>query len=83
MGSQQHSGRANMPAWLVDELGGYRFFDVRLQRRMWELASQLWCHLGQSIPTACPDWANTRAAYRFLNNADVHEGQCHVNGRCG
>jgi hypothetical protein len=83
MEAQQHDERANMPAWLADELEGYRFFDVRLTRRMQELARQLWSHLGQSIPMACQDWANTRVAYRFLDNADVHayvilEGHCHA-----
>lgn len=70
---RQHGVRTNPPAWLEDELDGYRFFDVRLARRMQELATQLWRHLGQSIPMACQDWANTKAAYRFLSNAHVHE----------
>lgn len=73
MEAQQHGVRANMPAWLADELDGYRFFDVRLAKRMQELARQLWSKLGQSIPMACQDWANTKAAYRFLGNANVHE----------
>jgi hypothetical protein len=73
MESQQQGVRANMPAWLTNELDGYRFFDVRLARRMKELASQLWSHVGQSIPMACQDWANTKAAYRFLGNVHVHE----------
>lgn len=73
MEAQQHSHRTSMPAWLANELDGYRFFDTRLARRMQELASQLWEHLGQSIPMACQDWANTKAAYRFLSNAEVHE----------
>ena len=29
--------------------------------------------LGQSIPLACQDWTNTKAAYRFLSNRRVHE----------
>ncbi|MBY0409819.1 MAG: IS4 family transposase [Burkholderiaceae bacterium] len=70
---QQHGGKTRPPAWLRDELDGYRFFDVRLARRMQELAGQLWSHLGQSIPMACQDWANTKAAYRFLGNTQVRE----------
>jgi hypothetical protein len=70
---KQHDVRARPLAWLQDELDGYRFFDVRLARRLHELAGQLWNHLGQSIPMACQDWANTKAAYRFLGNTHVHE----------
>jgi hypothetical protein len=29
--------------------------------------------MGESIPYACQDWANTKAAYRFLSNARVDE----------
>ena len=29
--------------------------------------------MGQSIPLACQDWANTKAAYRFLSNDRVSE----------
>ena len=30
--------------------------------------------MGESIPYACQDWANTKAAYRFLANERVEEG---------
>src|SRR5690349_5303526 len=73
MEQQQHGPRVAVPEWLVNELDGYRFFDARLARRMQELALQLWGHIGQSIPMACQDWANTKAAYRFFDNAHVHE----------
>src|SRR3954452_5305502 len=29
--------------------------------------------MGAPIPLACQDWANTKAAYRFLSNPDVSE----------
>lgn len=29
--------------------------------------------MGQSIPQACQDWANTKAAYRFFSNGRVNE----------
>lgn len=69
----QHDPRHVAPGWLVRELDGGRFFDARLARRMQELAMQLWNHRGESIPLACQDWANTKAAYRFLGNDRVHE----------
>ncbi len=28
-----------------------------------------------SIPFACQDWANTKAAYRFLDNENVSESE--------
>jgi hypothetical protein len=31
--------------------------------------------IGQPIPLACEDWANAKAAYRFLSNASVSEEQ--------
>ena len=31
--------------------------------------------IGESIPYACQDWANTKAAYRFFSNDDVSEDQ--------
>ena len=33
----------------------------------------LWTGVGMSIPFACQDWANTKAAYRFLDNPKVSE----------
>ena len=29
--------------------------------------------MGQTIPRACQDWANTKAAYRFFSNSRVSE----------
>jgi hypothetical protein len=73
MEQQQHDAGKFVPGWLVHELNGDRFHDARLARRLEELAMQLWGHLGHSIPMACQDWANTKAAYRFLNNTHVRE----------
>lgn len=55
----------------VDE-GGFR--DVRLGRRCTELVRRLGASIGSPIPLACQDWANTKAAYRFLANPKVEEG---------
>ncbi|MFC7517862.1 transposase DNA-binding-containing protein [Herbaspirillum sp. GCM10030257] len=62
MDAEQHRAKAPGPAWLHGELDGDHFFDARLARRLQELAGQLWEHRGQSIPMACQDWANTKAA---------------------
>ena len=31
--------------------------------------------IGESVPYACQDWANTKAAYRFFSNDEVSEDQ--------
>ncbi|PZO47553.1 MAG: IS4 family transposase [Alphaproteobacteria bacterium] len=51
------------------------FKDVRLGRRFSELIRQVGDRMGESIPYACQDWASTKAAYRFLANDRVEEGE--------
>jgi hypothetical protein len=58
---------------LDKELAGCRFCDPRLGRRFRKLVGQLATRLGQTIPLACQDWTNTKAAYRFLSNWRVNE----------
>ncbi len=31
--------------------------------------------MGESLPLACQDWANTKAAYRFFSNERVSEAE--------
>jgi len=62
-----------MASWVVDELAGCKFSDVRLQKRLRTLVEQLSEGVGETIPMACQDWANTKAAYRFLSNPRVGE----------
>ena len=59
--------------WLNNELAGCQFKDERLGKRFITLASQMWHGIGKSIPFSCQDWANTKAAYRFLSNPKVKE----------
>jgi Transposase DNA-binding/Transposase DDE domain len=58
---------------LDKELAGCRFCDPRLGRRFRKLVGQLATKVGQTIPLACQDWTNTKAAYRFLSNGRVNE----------
>jgi hypothetical protein len=60
--------------WLDRELAGCRFKDVRLAKRFRKLIQQAEGAVGESIPLACQDWANTKAAYRFFANERVSEG---------
>ena len=62
------------PHWTEREVDEAAFKDARLGRRFAELLKQLGDAMGESIPFACQDWANTKAAYRFLSNARVEEG---------
>ncbi|MFM0013490.1 transposase [Paraburkholderia sediminicola] len=59
--------------WLDREVAGSNFQDGRLATRFRTLLDRLWRSVGQSIPLACQDWAQTKAAYRFLANDRVSE----------
>lgn len=60
--------------WIDHESAGCKFKDLRLARRFRNLLEQVCDAVGGSIPLACQDWANTKAAYRFLSNDRVSEG---------
>jgi hypothetical protein len=60
-------------AWVDQELDGAYFRDVRLGKRLRTLLGLMSNGLGQTIPLACQDWANTKAAYRFFSNPRVNE----------
>jgi hypothetical protein len=60
-------------SWLDRELADCEFKDERLGKRFRALLEQLSSSPGDSIPLVCQDWANTKAAYRFLDNDRVSE----------
>lgn len=60
--------------WSDREVDEGAFRDARLGRRFADILKQLGDGMGGSIPFACQDWANTKAAYRFFSNAKVEEG---------
>jgi len=60
-------------SWVDRELAECDFKDERLRKRFRMLLEQLSEGTGESIPMACQDWANTKAAYRFLSNERVSE----------
>jgi hypothetical protein len=67
-------GRRGPPAsFCAAGTGVCEFDDVRLGRRFRSLLEQICEAVGESIPLACQDWANTKAAYRFLSNGRVNE----------
>lgn len=62
-------------AWVDRELADCEFKDERLGKRLRSLLAQLSSSPGDSIPLVCQDWANTKAAYRFLDNDRVSEAE--------
>jgi len=64
-----------MTSWINEELQGCEFRDRRLKKRFLQLVTQMASRVGESLPTACQDWANTKAAYRFFSNPNLTEGE--------
>lgn len=60
------------PCW-ESELAGCTFADARLGLRLHKLIERMGGAIGASLPLACQDWANTKAAYRFFSNDRVSE----------
>ena len=57
--------------WAADEFAHVELKDARLNRRCQELAVALGQQPNAPINQACEDWADTKAAYRFFDNANV------------
>jgi hypothetical protein len=60
-------------SWVDREIAACEFADVRLGKRFRDLLEQIGDAVGASIPMACQDWANAKAAYRFFSNGRVNE----------
>jgi hypothetical protein len=69
MASDQDEGETGIDG----EIDNTGFGDVRLGDRLRKLMRSLDTATGQPLPLACEDWANTKAAYRFLSNSSVSE----------
>ena len=59
------AGSPTVSTWIDQEMGGCNFSDVRLAKRFSKLLGMMSEGIGQSVPYACQDWANTKAAYAF------------------
>jgi len=70
LGSNSNSKRCLQP-WIATETENCDFPDERLAKRFGHLLGMISHGVGDSIPAACQDWANTKAAYRFLSNKRV------------
>src|SRR5690348_5070327 len=61
--------------WADREVTACDFSDERLGKRFGKLLEQIGIAVGESIPYVCQDWANAKAAYRFLSNERVSESE--------
>jgi hypothetical protein len=69
------SFRSDSVEWFDHEVDPGAFRDKRLGERLRTLVCQLAGAIGGTIPMACQDWANAKAAYRFLSNEAVGENE--------
>ena len=53
---------ATINPWWESELAGCAFVDERLGQRLRKLLERMAGAIGASLPLACQDWANTKAA---------------------
>ena len=58
-------------AWAMEEFSGAALGDPRLTKRLIRLVDDLSARPTQSLPLACGGWAETKAAYRLLDNEAV------------
>jgi len=75
LGTRQSDANGSRGHWTEREVDETAFKDARLGRRFGEVIRQIGDGMGESIPYACQDWANTKAAYRFLANDRVEEAE--------
>ena len=47
-------------SWIEQEVAGCSFKDARLAKRFGKLLGMMSDGIGESIPYACQDWANTK-----------------------
>jgi hypothetical protein len=60
-----------MQGWAAEELKTVQLGDRRLKDRLIQLVERFAENPARSIPAACQNWAETKAAYRFLSSDHV------------
>ena len=60
--SEKITKNSSASTWIENEVGGCNFKDVRLAKRFGKLLGMMSKRIGESVPYACQDWANTKAA---------------------
>jgi Transposase DNA-binding/Transposase DDE domain len=81
MSKRQGFAALQSDRWIDSELARCNFQDKRHGKRLRKLLEQLSENIGGTIPWACQDWANTKAAYRFFSNERVSEEEI-LGGHC-
>ena len=66
-----HEGHHSPIHWVENEFKTLDLADPRRVRRLKRIAADLLAQPGASIPKASGDWAASKAAYRFFDNAAV------------
>ena len=74
-GSDAPVDQEDAESWIDRETTDVTFGDERLGRRFKTLLADIGGAIGASLPLACQDWANTKAAYRFFSNERVNEDE--------
>src|SRR4051794_17614367 len=75
-----------MHAWAAEELRTADLPDQRLNKRLAHLVEDLAAQPTASVPQACGDWKDTKAAYRFWSNPRVSPAailEPHVDSTAG
>ena len=62
-----------MSNWVETEVSVCQLHDARHEKRLAQLLARLSEKPAHSIPSACHGWAETVAAYRFLDNPAIGE----------
>ena len=60
-----------MSNWVAAEMAECQMYDARHTKRLAQLLARLGEKPVSSIPSACHGWAETMAAYRFLDNPEI------------
>lgn len=73
MKTKSHAQVSEAEALIQGELEASVFPDKRLGKRLGIILDQFVDGTAESVPLACQDWSNTKAAYRFFANEQVTE----------
>jgi hypothetical protein len=65
----------DVSGWIRTEFRSAEFGDKRLTDRLVQLGDELGSSPAESIPSACEDWASTKATYRFCDNESVESNE--------
>jgi hypothetical protein len=68
-------GMQESQEWIIEETKSANFGDQRLNKRYSTLLDSFASSPNKSIPSSCKSWAETLAAYRFMNHDDVTVAQ--------